>query len=83
MKTYPHQQLIRIAIIIVIIFSSVVLFASSTPPDPGGDPSGGGNPVGGGAPIGNGTWFLVSAATMYLFWKFRKQVFKRHSILEE
>lgn len=84
MKRISNQHILRTIVVIVFIFSWTAIYATSTPPDPGGDPtSGGGTPVGGGAPIGDGAYILLMAAATYIFWKLKNKVFKRHSILEE
>jgi len=68
----PALSVLKLILIIALIYFSQELFASSAPPDPGGDPTGGGPPVGGGAPIGNGTIILIIAALTYASYKVKK-----------
>lgn len=67
----PAQHTISLIVILIICFISMEVFAGTSPPDPGGDPSGGGPPVGGGAPIGNGIYILISAGLIYAVYKMK------------
>lgn len=71
------KLIIAAIIMIIMVCFSAELYAGTSPPDPGGDPTGGGPPVGGGAPIGNGTYILISAGIIYIAYKlliFRKNM---------
>jgi len=67
----PVRFLIQLFLIIALTYISQEIYAGTSPPDPGGDPTGGGPPVGGGAPIGNGTIILIVAAFTYALYKIR------------
>ncbi len=58
------KRILTIALILVFVVASTVLYAQGPPPPPV-DPETGGGPVGGSAPVGNGMAVLLTLAAAY------------------